>query len=63
MVHGSGGSYRRAPESTLAPRLATKGYAALAINTRQHDEKINTDNFLDVRRDIDAAVQVGRALG
>jgi pimeloyl-ACP methyl ester carboxylesterase len=63
MVHGSGGSYRRAPESTLAPRLAAKGYAALAINTRQHDDKINTDNFLDVRRDIDAAVQVGRALG
>ena len=63
MVHGSGGSYRRAPESTLGPRLAIKGYAALAINTRQHDSKINTDNFLDVRRDIEAAVQVGRALG
>jgi pimeloyl-ACP methyl ester carboxylesterase len=63
MVHGSGGSYQRAPESTLGPRLATKGYASLAINTRQHDERINTDNFLDVRRDIDAAVQVGRALG
>src|SRR5262245_33860613 len=63
MVHGSGGSYRRAPESALAPRLAAKGYAALAIDTRQHDEKINTDNFLDVRRDIDAAGQVGRALG
>ena len=63
MAHGSGGSYRRAPESTLGPRLAAKGYAVLAINTRQHDDKINTDNFFDVRRDIDAAVQVGRALG
>src|SRR5207302_3464242 len=63
MAHGSGGSYRRAPESTLGPGLAAKGYAVLAINTRQHDDKINTDNFLDVRRDIDAAVQVGRALG
>jgi pimeloyl-ACP methyl ester carboxylesterase len=63
MVHGSGDSYRRAPQSGLAPRLAARGYASLAINTRQHDEKINTDNFLDVRRDIDAAVQVGRALG
>jgi pimeloyl-ACP methyl ester carboxylesterase len=63
MVHGSGGSYQRAPESTLGPRLATNGYASLAINTRQHDDRINTDNFLDVRRDIDAAVQVGRALG
>jgi pimeloyl-ACP methyl ester carboxylesterase len=63
MVHGSGGSYRQAPQSGLGPRLAAKGYASLAINTRQHDDKINTDNFLDVRRDIDAAVQVGRALG
>ena len=63
MVHGSGGSYQRAPESALGWRLAAKGYASLAINTRQHDDKINTDNFLDVRRDIDAAVQVSRALG
>jgi pimeloyl-ACP methyl ester carboxylesterase len=63
MVHGSGGSYRQAPQSGLGPRLAAKGYASLAINTRQHDDKINTDNFLDIRRDIDAAVQVGRALG
>jgi pimeloyl-ACP methyl ester carboxylesterase len=63
MVHGSGASYRGAPQSALGPRLATKGYASLAINTRQHDERLNTDNFLDVRRDIDAAVQVGRALG
>jgi pimeloyl-ACP methyl ester carboxylesterase len=63
MVHGSGGSYREAPQSGLGPRLSAKGYASLAINTRQHDDKINTDNFLDLRRDIDAAVQVGRALG
>jgi pimeloyl-ACP methyl ester carboxylesterase len=63
MVHGSGGSYSQAPQSGLGPRLAAKGYASLAINTRQHDDRINTDNFLDVRRDIDAAVQVGRALG
>jgi pimeloyl-ACP methyl ester carboxylesterase len=63
MVHGSGGSYRQAPQSGLGPRLAAKGYASLAIDTRQHDDKINTDNFLDVRRDIEAAVQTGRALG
>jgi pimeloyl-ACP methyl ester carboxylesterase len=63
MVHGSGGSYRRAPESALGPRVAAKGYAALAINTRQHDDRINTDNFFEVGRDIDAAVQVARALG
>src|SRR5712692_467768 len=54
---------RQATQSGLGPRLAGKGYASLAINTRQHDDKINMDNFLDVRRDIDAAVQVGRALG
>jgi pimeloyl-ACP methyl ester carboxylesterase len=63
MIHGSGGSYRRAPESALGPRVAAKGYAALAIDTRGHDDRINTENFFDVRRDIDAAVQVARALG
>src|SRR5579863_2691325 len=42
MIHGSGGSYRRPPESTLGGRLAAKGYAALAIDTRQHDNNINT---------------------
>src|SRR2546430_366577 len=63
MVHGSGGSYQRAPESALGWRLASKNYAALAISTRQHDDAINTDNFFDVHRDIDAAVQTGRALG
>ena len=63
MIYGSGGSYQRAPESTLGPRLAMRGYASLAINTRQHDDKINSDNFFDVRRDIEAALQVARALG
>jgi pimeloyl-ACP methyl ester carboxylesterase len=63
MVHGSGGSYQRAPESALGWRLASKNYAALAISTRQHDDALNTDNFFDVRRDIDAAVLTGRALG
>jgi hypothetical protein len=62
-VHGSGGSYQRAPQSALGARLWSKGYATLPINTRQHDATINTDNFFDVRRDIDAAVQTGRALG
>ena len=63
MVHGSGGSYRGAPQSGLGRRLAAKGYAALAIDTRQHDDAINTDNFFDVRRDIEAAVATARALG
>jgi pimeloyl-ACP methyl ester carboxylesterase len=63
MVHGSGGNFGRAPESMLGPRLAAKGYAVLAINTRQHDENINTENFFDVRRDIESAVHTARALG
>jgi pimeloyl-ACP methyl ester carboxylesterase len=63
MVHGSGGSYRRGPQSGLGRPLAASGYASLAIDTRQHDDAINTDNFFDVRRDIEAAVATGRALG
>ena len=63
MIHGSGGSYKRAPESALGGRLAEKGYAALAIDTRQHDDRINTENFFDIRRDIEAAVYTARALG
>ena len=63
MVHGSGGSYRQAPQSGLGPRLVSKGIASLAIDTRQHDEGINTDNFFDISRDIDATVQTARALG
>jgi pimeloyl-ACP methyl ester carboxylesterase len=63
MVHGSGGNYARNPSSTLSKSLSEKGFAALAINTRQHDDKRNTDNFFDVSRDIDAAVQTAKALG
>ena len=63
MVHGSGDNYQRPPQSALGARLAAKGYATLTISTRQHDEAINTENFFDVRRDIEAAVQTGRALG
>jgi len=35
----------------------------LTISTRQHDSLINTDNFVEVRRDIEAAVYTARALG
>jgi pimeloyl-ACP methyl ester carboxylesterase len=63
MVHGSGDSYQRPPQSVLGARLAAKGYAVLAISTRQHDDAINTENFFDVRNDIDATVRTGRALG
>jgi len=50
---------KEAADTTLLVMI----HAALALNTRQHDDKVNTDNFLEVRRDIEAAVQVGRALG
>ena len=63
MVHGSGGNYARDPNGPLSGSLSAKGFAALAINTRQHDEKRNTDNFFATSRDIDAAVQTARALG
>jgi pimeloyl-ACP methyl ester carboxylesterase len=63
MVHGSGSSYSDAPQLALGPNMAARGYAALITNTRQHDKAINTDNFMDIRRDIEAAVATARALG
>jgi hypothetical protein len=62
-VHGSGDNFVKPPIGFLSPALASKGYAVLAINTRQHDDLVNTDNFLHVRQDIDAAVYTARALG
>jgi pimeloyl-ACP methyl ester carboxylesterase len=56
-------NYHSPPQSTLGRGLAEKGYAALAINTRNHDGNIYSQNFLDLRRDIEAAVQTARALG
>jgi dienelactone hydrolase len=63
LVHGSGDNYYHAPDSFLARGLAAKGYAALTISTRQHDQLVNTDNFFAVRRDLEAAVATARALG
>jgi pimeloyl-ACP methyl ester carboxylesterase len=62
-VHGSGGRYDASPNGFLVRLLAGQGFAALAINTRQSGARINTDNFFGVRRDIEAAVYTGRALG
>ena len=62
-VHGSGGNLASFPLRVTARALSTKGYAALSISTRQHDEHVNTDNFFDVRRDIEAAVTAVKALG
>ena len=62
-VHGSGDSFDKNPNVFLAPMLAAKGYAVLGINTRQSREKVNTDNFMSVRRDLEAAVYTARSLG
>lgn len=62
-VHGSGGSYDSDPNGFLAMLLAASGWAVLGINTRQSRAKVNTDNLMDVRRDIEAAVFTARALG
>jgi hypothetical protein len=62
-VHGSGSNYHDEPHKSLGRNLSAKGYAVLAINTRQHDQAVNTDNFFDVRRDIEAAVMTARAMG
>ena len=62
-VHGSGGNFSSLPLRAIARAFSAKGYAALSISTRQHDEHVNTDNFFDVRRDIEAAVATVRALG
>jgi pimeloyl-ACP methyl ester carboxylesterase len=62
-VHGSGGNLASLPLRVIARGLSARGYAALSISTRQHDEHVNTDNFFDVRRDIEAAVVTAKALG
>jgi pimeloyl-ACP methyl ester carboxylesterase len=62
-VHGSGDNFAKPPIGFLSPALVAKGYGVLGINTRQHDDKVNTDSFLEVRRDIEAAVYTARALG
>src|SRR5215470_663424 len=62
-VHGSGSNLAEQPLRAVARALSAKGYAALTISTRQHDEHVNTDNFFDVRKDIEAAVATAKALG
>jgi pimeloyl-ACP methyl ester carboxylesterase len=62
-VHGSGENFVKPPTGFLSPGLAARGYGVLAINTRQNGERVNTDNFFEVRRDIEAAVYTARALG
>ncbi len=63
-LHGSGGNYHSSGIVSFLPKLLlADGYAGLAINTRQHDELVNTDSLLDIRKDVEAAVRVLEALG
>ncbi|MFC0386430.1 alpha/beta hydrolase [Muricoccus vinaceus] len=62
-VHGSGSNLLRPPMDSLGRGLSAGGRAVLSISTRQQNDRINTDNFFDIRRDIEAAVATGRALG
>jgi hypothetical protein len=62
-VHGSGGSFHGNPQGFLSRGLMAKGFGVLGINTRPSGDKVNTDNFFDIRRDIEAAVYAARALG
>jgi pimeloyl-ACP methyl ester carboxylesterase len=60
---GACGHFACPPLGALGPAIAAKGYAMLNFTTRHHDERGNTDNFLDIRRDVEAAVYTARALG
>ncbi len=62
-VHGSGGNLASVQLRATARTLSAQGFAALSISTRQHDEHVNTDNFFEIRRDIEAAIAAAKALG
>ncbi|HTY66630.1 MAG TPA: alpha/beta hydrolase [Alphaproteobacteria bacterium] len=62
-IHGSGANLAELPLRTVARALSAKGYGALTISTRGHDDNLNTDNFYDIRKDIEAAVAAAKALG
>lgn len=60
-VHGSGANLTEIPYE--GPRLSSAGYAVLTINTRQHDQFIDTDNLMDIRKDIEAAFYTALSRG
>lgn len=62
-VHGSGGSIASQPSRLLAAGLSERGIPVLSVNTRQSGDAVNTDNFYDTVRDIEAAYLVGLDLG
>jgi pimeloyl-ACP methyl ester carboxylesterase len=63
-VHGSGNNFTSPATRAVGRNLSAKGYAVLAINTRQSGSgAVNRDNFYDVSLDIDAAVKTAKAIG
>jgi pimeloyl-ACP methyl ester carboxylesterase len=44
-LHGSGGNFASLQLRATARAVSARGFAALSISTRQHDEHVNTDNF------------------
>lgn len=63
-VHGSGNNFTSSATRAVGRNLSPKGYAVLAINTRQSGPNaVNRDNFYDISLDIDAAVQTAKAMG
>jgi pimeloyl-ACP methyl ester carboxylesterase len=62
-MHGSGGNLASVQLRATARSLSAQGFAALSISTRQQDEHVNTDNFFEIRRDIEAAIAAAKALG
>jgi pimeloyl-ACP methyl ester carboxylesterase len=62
-VHGSGGNYAASAPGILLRALPSHGYTILGINTRQSGARVNSDNFFDVRYDIEAAIATAKHLG
>ena len=62
-IHGSGGSIAKQPIRALTTGLAAGGCPVLAINTRQSNDAVNTDNFYATVRDIEAAYWMAKGLG
>jgi alpha-beta hydrolase superfamily lysophospholipase len=55
-VHGYGGAFHAGVPAFLAPALAERGFAALAVNLRDHGRGPKTTLFAEGRFDVLAAV-------
>lgn len=56
VVHGYGGNFYSGVPAHLAPALADRGVAALAVNLRDHDGGPKTTLFEEGRWDVQAAI-------